>query len=305
MISKVVGDCHKEGIAIARRHNLRDNYMHDLPETLWKRLDCLVARDVATYIWRRCFRMKVTPALREEICWLHNYLADDNNPWEIKIGHVIKRNPTWTTAGDASFDTGAALCHDLQFIFDVVWSDDIVAAMQLHPKHPRYVHINHLEFVVVLLQLAAITQLYEDNQLPHEVAAPVLLILTDNMTAKSWTHRVTAGHSARKGQLLVSMLAELLRRCPVGVNAAYIPSKLNKKPDYVSRIPRTTPPSVRKQQVLLEEPSATTWRYFHPSPTLLYNLRSVLLTTTPNHEIPKTLGQFDHVSSTFSFSCML
>jgi hypothetical protein len=305
MIAKVIGDRHIEGAAIARRRNLRDTYKKQLPESLWNRLDRLVARDVATYIWRRRFTMRVTPALRNEICWLHDYLANDDNIWEIKIGHVIKRDPTWTTVGDASFDAGAALCHNLEFIFDIVWSDEIAAATRLNPKNPRYVHINHLEFVVVFLQLAAITQLYDNGQLPPEVAAPVLLILTDNMTAKSWTHRVTARHTARKGQLLVSMFAELLHRCPVGVNAEYIPSAENKKPDFVSRISRNTPPFLRKQQILLEEPLATTWRSFQPSPELISSLRSVLLKNSDNPNVPKKLGQFVPVSCTSSFSCTL
>jgi hypothetical protein len=305
IISKAIADRHIEGLAIARRRNLRDKYKQQLPDNLWKRLDRMVARDVATYIWRRRFRMHVTPHLREELRWLHDYLANDNNLWEIKIGHVISRDPTWTTAGDASFDAGAALCHDLQFLYDIVWSDDIATATRLNPKNPRFVHINHLEFIVVLLQLAAITQLYENKQLPPEIAAPVLLILTDNMTAKSWTHRVTARHTARKGQILVSMFSRLLQRCPVGVNAEYIPSAENKKPDFVSRISRHTPPYIRKQQILSEEPSATTWRFFRPSPSLISSLRSVLLATSANPEIPKMLGQFGHVSSTSSFSCTI
>ena len=305
MISKVIADRHIEGLAIARRRNLRNEYKQQLPESLWKRLDQMVARDVATYIWRRRFRMHVTTTLREEIRWLHDYLADDKNLWEIKIGHAIKRDPTWTTAGDASFDAGAALCHDLKFIYDIVWSDDIAAATRLNPKNPRFVHINHLEFVVVLLQLAAITQLYDNKQLPPEIAAPVLLILTDNMTAKSWTHRVTARHTARKGQILVSMFSRLLQRCPVGVNAEYIPSAENKKPDFVSRISRNTPPYIRKQQILLEEPLAMTWRFFRPSHSLISSLRSVLLATSESPEIPKTLGQFGPVCSISSFSCTL
>jgi hypothetical protein len=107
--------------------------------------------------------MQITPAIRNKIRWLHDYLADESNLWEIKIGHTIKRDPTWTTASDASFNARAALCHNLEFIFDIVWSDKIATATRLTPQNPRYVHINHLEFVVVILQLAAITQLYEDK----------------------------------------------------------------------------------------------------------------------------------------------
>jgi hypothetical protein len=58
-------------------------------------------------------------------------------------------------AGDASHQAGGGLSADLQFWFDVQWSARVRRGCTLDPKDPDFVHINCLEFIAVLLQLAA------------------------------------------------------------------------------------------------------------------------------------------------------
>ena len=305
IIAKTIRDRHHQAVCSARRLQLNEKFKRELPSSLWKRIDSLVSKDIAKYVWNKRLKIKMQPRILKELKYLHSYLKNPDNPWSISIGHVIPRDPTWTTAGDASFDSGAGLCHDLQFLFDIVWSPKTRKALRLNPKHPGYVHINHLEFIVLILQYAAIIQLMENGELDNSVGVPILLIMTDNMTAKAWTNKVTTECGALKGQDLVSILTALLRRSNLGIGAEYINTKDNTKPDLVSRIHHSLPFPLRKQQILAVEPLAIHWRTFLPSPTLLSCLSSILHSNLDTVTIPKQLGHFEAVSHTSCISCTL
>jgi hypothetical protein len=124
-------------------------------------------------------------------------LADKSQPWSIYLGHIISRDPASISLGDASPVAGGAYCEPLSFWFDIMSSDfmrdalhasislgdaspvaggayceplsfwfDIMSsdfmrdALHLHHKHPRHGHINCLEFVVIMPQLAAVILLW-------------------------------------------------------------------------------------------------------------------------------------------------
>ncbi len=122
---------------------------------LAKRFDSLVAREVASLLWRSKKRFSITPPVRAELQFLHSYLSDSSNPWEVLIGHVVPRSPTYKSAGDASLTGGGAINDSLGFWFDCRWSARILRGARLNSRHPDYVHINCLEFIVLLLQIAA------------------------------------------------------------------------------------------------------------------------------------------------------
>jgi hypothetical protein len=79
------------------------------------------------------------------------------------------------------------------FWFDVHWSQWIKHGCQLPPTDPGYIHINRLEFVVVLIQLAACILALETDY-AHLVYGtmipeiPHLLIWTNNTASKSWAN---------------------------------------------------------------------------------------------------------------------
>jgi hypothetical protein len=127
--------------------------------------------------------MQMIPEIHTQLLFLHTYLSDDSNPWEISIGHIIPCVPQWITAGNASTKGGGALSFQLEFVFDVVWSADITKGLRLNPKARGYVHINQLEMVVIIFQLSAVIQLLEDKLVTSQVGVPLLRIMTDNMTS--------------------------------------------------------------------------------------------------------------------------
>ena len=92
----------------------------ELPGPLVARLEPLIQREIAAVLWRTKQAILVTPFARQELVYLHTYLADRCNPWSISISHIVKRNPTFTTTGDASNLGGGAHCRDLQFWFSYI-----------------------------------------------------------------------------------------------------------------------------------------------------------------------------------------
>ena len=79
-----------------------------LPPSLAKRFDSLVARGIATLLWRSKKRFFITSHVTAEFQYLQTYLSNRLNPWEVLIGHVVPRDPNYRSAGDAS-QTGGAL----------------------------------------------------------------------------------------------------------------------------------------------------------------------------------------------------
>jgi hypothetical protein len=304
-LSEVIRARHHQGIAIARRKGLRERYNQELPAPLWKRIDKLVAQDIAQYIWRHKCTMQMTPEIHAQLLFLHAYLADDSNPWEISIGHIIPRVPQWITAGDASTKGGGALSFQLEFVFDVIWSADITKGLRLNPKARGYVHINQLEMVVIIFQLSAVIQLLEDKLVTPQVGVPLLRIMTDNMTSRHWAKTASAKLGSHKGQLLVNLYAMLLRRTHIGIEPKYINTKDNVKPDYISRLDPDLSSADRLQQIVQLVPEVTSWRSFQPSPILISYLYSVLVTGSAPTATPKRLGQFALVSSISSISFTL
>jgi hypothetical protein len=171
-----------------------DSWRRELTESLLHRLEPLIGREVASLLWRTRQTIHVTKFVRRELEYLHTYLTNHENRWAISIGHLVPRSPTFTTKGNASNLGGGAYCQDLLFWFSIIWSPEIRRRVNLHKKHAGRIHINCLEFVVALLQLAAVTTRLQavvpgklEVNFPHGYPdIPVLLCQTDNMSTKSW-----------------------------------------------------------------------------------------------------------------------
>ncbi|KAI2504004.1 hypothetical protein MHU86_10437 [Fragilaria crotonensis] len=156
-----------------------------LPKELHNRLDSLIARDIAALLWRTKTTIPIPQSVTFELKQLHQHLADITRPWSISIGHVVPRVPQFTSLGDACRMGGGAFCHELKFWFDIVWSPQTRALFD-----EGRIHINLLEFTVVLLQLAAAIVRSEDT--PAITSMPPLsklLIRTDNSPSRNWAHK--------------------------------------------------------------------------------------------------------------------
>ena len=152
-----------------------------LPRDLHNRLDSLIAREMAALLWRPKTAIPLPTAVNYELKKIHELLFDIKNSWSINIGQVVPRDAQYTSLGDACGVGGGAFCHEVKSWFDVVWSEKTQQQF-IAGK----IHINVLEFIVVLLQLAAAIVKYE-TQSAKTLMQPLskLLIRTDNSPSRN------------------------------------------------------------------------------------------------------------------------
>ena len=293
------------------RKNKIKQFQAQLPKHLHSRIDSMIARDMAALLWSTKSKIAVTATVRDELTYLHSLLANPNYKWEMQIGHVIPRDPQFTSTGDACLTGGGAYCHELEFWFDVAWSTRTTNAID-----EGAIHINMVEFVVVILQLAATIAVVEEQERQQPATASEsqtkipklakLLIQTDNSPSQNWAHKVSS--KSDNGQQLVRTYAALLNRTSLAVHSSHIKGSTNDLADFLSRQNfNSHPPAIRHQQIYEKEPKLASYRYFQPHPELLSHLESRLFNEpwTTTTTLPKQLGQFAAVGSTISSSVIL
>ena len=282
-----------------------------LPGPLQHRVDALISRDKAAYLWSTRQRMKTTSDMFTSIGLLHKYLNDESEPWTTPFGMIIPRDPHFNSLGDASHTGGGAYCPKLGFWLEVVWSPAVTRGVSIKDtSDPGFVHINSLEFIVIILQFAAvITRLgtadpdHLRSYFPSGVPdIPVWLGETDNTVSKSWENRGSTG--SRHGQSLVSVYAELLRRARIHTQCEHVAGVDNDIADAISRNNFSLPPSARWPQLFLKYPSIGTYDFFLPKPEFLQLLTSSLFSPYKPEVpvLPPVLGHFIPAGSIISGS---
>lgn len=273
-----------------------------LSHTNEHRLSSLVARAHAALVWNCKWPYRKPAPMQNELEYLRMYLADFSQPWSQTIGHIIPRDHHLDGTGDASPLGGGAFLTKLRIWFDVYWSLKIRTGLVRKSGQPNYVHINCLEFIVVILQLASAIAALEDAPSPWIrqlildglPAEPILLAWTDNTATAAWANRATT--SSLQAQNLVKILAELLLRTNIGLNSRHIPGKDNVIADFLSRptdvVPLDRP--ARLSQIFRKYEHLKSWSYFHPNPKLSQLLSSALFSSpwAVRPVLPKKLGQF-------------
>ena len=291
----------------------RVQYTHSLPGPLLDRVASLIAVDKAKFLWSTKQSFSVTQRGREAIRYIHHYVVSSSTPWEVPIGMIIPRDYHFESRGDASLTGGGAYCPRLGFWFEVVWSPRVRAGTRLSSSDPGYVHINTLEFVVIILQLAAIhtrLQMYRADELPSPFVdgiphIPVWRCRTDNLVSKSWESKVTA--RTCHGQSLLGVYGELLRVASIKVETLHIPGVQNVIADDISRGDFSLPFSDRITQLYRMHPSLATYNIFLPSRGLLRSLTLSLFSGSNPvpFVLPPVLGRFVPGSSTISSSAVI
>jgi hypothetical protein len=299
---------------LARRYNRTEkelSFKRQLPSALYARLDTMITRDKAQLLWSTRQRFSVDGPLIDAVAHLHSYVASTDGPWDVPLGMIIPRMPHFWSRGDASLLGGGAYCPGLRFWFDVTWSPRVTYAAHLvKPGSPGAVHINSLEFIVVILQFAAVATrlqtataqdclIYFPGGRPD---IPVWLGETDNTVAQSWENRATS--RSLQGQGLLSVYSELLRTNFIHTHCDHLAGVLNKVADDISRADFSLPLVTRWAQLFRKHPSLESLDYFQPSPALLQLLTSQLFSEhSPGPcVLPTVLGQFVPAGCTTSGS---
>ena len=126
-----------------------------LSQAVMNCLSALIARDKATLLWSSKAQIILTQQVRSCLTTIHDKLADTSQCWAQLIGYIIPRDPHVISLGDASLTGGGACCEHLAYWFNIVWSPRVCCGVKEKADHADFVHINSLEFIVVLLQMAA------------------------------------------------------------------------------------------------------------------------------------------------------
>jgi len=196
----------------------------DLPATLRDRYVNLCSKEEARLLWSANVKMGVSANLRAGITAVHDDLADFSNSWAAPIASIVPRSTTAETYGDASGIAGCGWSEPLRFWFTMDWSLEVLRRHNLPDSHENSIHINSLEFAMVIVQIAAIIErlkampdwlrasLFPDGITVHAI----FLILTDNTSAKRWTNKLTT--KSRMGQRLLCILGDMLRQYDIGIN---------------------------------------------------------------------------------------
>ena len=280
-----------------------------LPQHLSHRLATLISRDKAAFLWSKTQTFKVSPALTACLHHLHRYISSTSTPWSVHLGLVVPRRHHFESFGDASTSHGGgAFSPELRFWFDIAWTPRVLAGCKFKSSQPGFVHINSLEFIVLILQLAAIrTRLDTPTGLSFPLAfpngmpsIPVWLGWTDNTASKAWESRATTKGS--QGQALVSVYAELLRTSHIHTQCSHIKGERNVIADDISRNDFSLSFSSRLSKLTAKHPSLASYDFFQPSRALLSLLTSRLFSgpSLDPCELPKTLGHFVPAGSTTS-----
>ena len=291
----------------------RQRLVADLPVALSFRLESLIARDKAAFLWSARCRFTLPPDAISALSTLHAYVANSAVPWEVPLGLIIPRTPHFHTTGDASLTGGGACCHELEFWFDIPWSPNIVHAVRnLRSNAPGFLHINDLEFLVLVLTLVAIRVRLES--LPPPLIArvfpkgkphiPVWLGATDNMVSMSWETKGCA--TSTRAQGLIGVYSELLRTTLIHTTCEHIKGVDNVIADDISRNDFSLPLTSRSAQLFVKHPCLSTYSFFHPSPELLRLLTSRLFSgpSPVPCVLPSSLGRFVPAVCTTSASAM-
>lgn len=303
-------ELHERYYSLRRHYDAKgkkDKLAKQLPAALAHRLESLIAIDKAAYLWSKRIQIDMTVTVRHAIGTILRYLTNPAIRWAQPIGYIIPRDPHCESTGDASELGAGAYSDKLHYWVNIIWSDKVKAGLQRKSTEQGFIHINSLEFVIALIQLAAaivyfgsLTDAQCKQSFPNgRPKQPILLCFTDNTTAKSWANKLAS--ATPRGQRLIGILAELLRTHVIGINANHIAGVDNVLADFISRPTHTNlSHAARAEQIFLKHEPARTWNFFQPSRKFLQVLTSSLFNgpaeTLP--ALPKSLGRFVPAGST-------
>lgn len=236
--------------------------------------------------------------MRQEIEFFREKLHPDSDiRWESPIAHIIPRTPTFVTFGDSCLEGAGGYSTSLGFWWHLPFPEEIQSRTLIRKndnKDGQLISINVLEFVTVIINYCAALHVILTENVTDD-RYPVLLNVTDNMSALSWT--TGACRKSRIGRLLARFFCSLLINSPLGINSQWISTTMNDIADEISRLKasiyRTDSHSSFDYSTLPQRfPQLSHCRFFQPSPKLISLIWDIVLTERwPCPEEVRTLRQ--------------
>lgn len=226
----------------------------------------------------------INKTMRYELDFFEDALCPASDfKFEAPIAHLIMREPNFRMFGDSSLRACGGYSIDLSFWWHISFKEEILARTLLHLKDgndPRFISINVLEYVTVILNFCAALVALESD--PIDDPNPIILSVTDNTSALNWTL-----HTSKKsmvGRALARFFCGLLIDSPLGINSEWIATDENEVADQISRLKKAEAsksnphPDFDYSSLQQKFPELKACRFFQPSAELTSLLWEILLT---------------------------
>jgi hypothetical protein len=248
---------------------------------------CFAMKQAAKMVNNHKVIYQINETMREELNLFAQALsASPNIEFSTPIAFIIPRTPSASIFGDSSLLACGGYSITLKFWWHLDFRVEIISRTLLHissEKDERFISINCLEYITIIINYCAALVFYAENKSRDDDPHPVVLCVTDNMSAKKWTTHTCK--KSRIGRALARFFCGLLIGSSVGINSTWISTKANTIADEISRLkksastnnPTSTPTyDYSKLQQNYEELKACT--FFQPSQELLLLIWEILLT---------------------------
>ncbi len=159
---------------------------------------------------------------------------DSGIDWETPIAHLIPQTPFATTIRDSLLEGAGGFSTMLGFWWHIRFPDEVVQhtlRFKTNNNDGMLVLINVLEFVPVIINYCTALHVVRTSPVtenPH----PVILNITDNSSALSWTLHMCKQSKTR--QMLAHFFCSLLINLPLGINSQWISTIDNKIANNIS-----------------------------------------------------------------------
>jgi hypothetical protein len=194
-------------------------------------------KKAARMIHHSRYKFTINLSMRQEIEFFRDKLQPGSNIiWETPIAHVIPRTPSATAFGDSCLEGAGGYSIELGFWWHIDFPEEIkrrTLLVKTDNVNGTLISINVLKFVTVIVNYIALLHVVTTTDFtddPH----PVLLNVTDNTSALSWT--TGACRKSKIGRRLARFFCSLLINSPLGINSQWISTKANEIADDISRL---------------------------------------------------------------------
>jgi hypothetical protein len=229
------------------------------------------------------FQYNINKTMRQEIEFFREKLLPESGiKWETPIAHIIPRMPTFTSFGDSCLEGAGGYCITLGFWWHILFPEGGLQRTLKHKKDNKdgfLISINVLEFATVIINYCAALHFVTATSSANDDPYPVLLNVTDNASALSWT--TGACKKSKVGRLLAHFFCLLMINLPLGINSKWISTDDNKIADDISCIKRE---SVHEDSPTFFDYSTLTQMYPELIRCSFFMIQPVLTERWPCHD---------------------
>ena len=150
------------------------------------------SQKVARAIYNFKSRTYLSSAVCEELAFIIKVFSNpDTYRWESPIAHLIRREQDYEACQDSCLWGAGGFSPNLRFWWIVEWSNQIYHRTKLPRNDKHCISINLLEYAAIIIGLAGSIIAWEMLPTDTRPSHPMILLWTNNTTAKSWTKKIS------------------------------------------------------------------------------------------------------------------